>query len=102
MEQNILDVLDILTYISDAQTYELLYWNQSAQNFAYNRNAVPSSGCKCYEALFGRTEPCSHCQRGVLSKNGCQKQYNDPRTGRSYLMHSQITEQNKTAAVLFW
>lgn len=100
MEQNLLDVLDILTYISDAQTYELLYWNQSAQNFAYNRNAVPGSGCKCYQALFGQTEPCLNCQHSLLSENGCQKQYADARTGRSYLMRRSITELNGRSSIL--
>lgn len=62
-----LDELDELIYISDLNTYDLLYINRYGLNklgLKYREEAV---GQKCYRALQGKDAPCSFCTNACLS-----------------------------------
>lgn len=58
----VLDNLDVLVYVSDMQTHELLFLN------AYGRERWgESAGRKCWEVLqSGQTGPCAFCTNGKL------------------------------------
>lgn len=59
---NILEGLDALVYVSDMQTYELLYLNKYAKN-----EVGDGVGKLCYETLQGeRTTPCEFCTNDKL------------------------------------
>lgn len=65
--QATMNALDSVVYVSDMQTYELLYMNDYAKKIG-NANI----GGKCYSTLQkGQTEPCSFCTNHLLiDKNG--------------------------------
>ena len=57
----VLDNLDALVYVSDFETYELLYMN------AYGRRVWGSiEGRKCWEVLQNNTSPCDFCTNHLL------------------------------------
>ncbi|RBW51885.1 GGDEF domain-containing protein [Marinobacter sp. F3R11] len=60
--QTILDNLDALVYVSDFDTYELLYLN------AYGRSVWGNfqKGQKCWEVLQNNDGPCSFCTNNLL------------------------------------
>ena len=53
---SIFDSFDEVVYISDPETYEILYMNQSAKNLFGD-----SIGEKCFKAFHDMNEPCSFC-----------------------------------------
>ncbi len=55
--KKVLDRIDELIYLSDVNTYELLYVNSYGRMYF----GEPSKGVKCYEYLTGRTTPCDFC-----------------------------------------
>ena len=48
--QNTLNSLSEAVYISDLETYELVYTNEAAQKHF----GVPAPGAKCYTHLYGK------------------------------------------------
>ena len=60
--KRILDRLDEIAYISNLDTYELLFLNQNGQE----RFGVPAPGTKCYEHLQHKTAPCDFCTNAEL------------------------------------
>ena len=88
----ILDQLDEIIYISDPDTYELLFLNRCARN----KFGELKPGARCYEALQGAEQPCPFCTNETL-KN-CQghrltwvRQH--PEVG-SMLLHDSLIEYN--------
>ncbi len=79
----ILDSMDALIYVSDMQTYDLLYMNQRGRAFLGN-----VAGKKCYQVMFpGQDTPCSFCTNGHLMKNSrpagvYRWEFEDTRNGR--------------------
>ena len=57
-----LDRLDEIAYISDLDTYELLFLNQNGRE----RFGVPAPDVKCYEHLQHKTSPCDFCTNAEL------------------------------------
>ena len=54
-------------YISDMENYDLLYVNQtSCETLGLPREKL--IGCKCYEAIQGRTSPCPFCTNDCLTE----------------------------------
>lgn len=64
--QKILDHLDEIVYISDLETNELLYLNQTGRALF----GTPTPGVKCHEHLQGKAEPCDFCTNRLLRE--CQ------------------------------
>lgn len=59
--QTVLDNIDALVYVSDFDTWELLYIN------AYGRRIWGDiNGRKCYQMLQGNNSPCSFCTNHLL------------------------------------
>ena len=65
--RQLLDGTDTVVQVSDLDTKELLYVNQAAAAFA-GRGKDDLCGKKCYEYMFGASEPCPFCN---LEKNPC-------------------------------
>ena len=55
-------------YISDMDTYELLYVNQHSCE-VLGMPAVKAAGRKCYEVIQGRTSPCPFCTNNKITEN---------------------------------
>lgn len=84
---------DIL-YLSDMQTYELYFLSLTRGGKRSYIN-MKGLGCRCYEMLQGRTEPCPFCTNHLLVKD----QYNiwrhhNQRTGEEYFLRDKLIERN--------
>ena len=58
--QNILDRTHTMVYICDRESYEILYLNQAAKNYARNRGES-FVGRTCYQFIRGGCERCRDC-----------------------------------------
>lgn len=72
MEENYLSHLamsnlNAVCYISDMETYDLIYINEEGKKLLGLKN-IDFKGHKCYEVLQGKTEICSFCTNSKLSK----------------------------------
>lgn len=54
-------------YVSEKDTYELLYVNETIKSFV--GTSKPYKGEKCYKYLMGRDKPCDFCKVDKLSKD---------------------------------
>ncbi len=74
----LVDLSDTPGYVSDAETYELLYMNASAMKL-YGVDESEYRKKKCYQVLFGKEEPCSFCTNCsfVDGQRSRWEQYND-------------------------
>ncbi len=68
---SIFDSLDEPTYISDPETYEILYAN-STLTVLLGKDII---GRKCYEALQGLDQPCRFCSNSLIFGEGSRKVY---------------------------
>ena len=60
--KEVLDRIDELIYLSDINTYELLFVNSYGRMYF----GEPSKGVRCYQYLAGRTTPCDFCTNEQL------------------------------------
>ncbi len=77
-------------YISDMDTYELLYLNRES---CKTLQATPDSlkGRKCYEAIQGRTEPCPFCTNPKLKWDEFYEwEFFNPVLDRTFLIKNRI------------
>lgn len=79
-----------MMYVSDAETYELLFLNEAGKK---NFHVESIEGKRCYEVFHGRTEPCPFCSdhfgrtEDIVTWEGT-----NPITGRHYLLKDRIIE----------
>lgn len=67
----ILDMSDDISYITDVDTYELLFMTRAAMRFFNLKDAEEYQGKKCYQILQGQEKPCEFCIRS----GGCENQF---------------------------
>ena len=60
--KEVLDRIDELIYLSDINTYELLFVNSYGRMYF----GEPSKGVRCYKYLAGRSTPCDFCTNEQL------------------------------------
>lgn len=73
-----------LLYITDIETYELLFLNEAGQRSFHIKNFY---GKKCYKVLQGRTSPCPFCNNSDLKEGeNISWEYTNPITKRHYLL----------------
>ena len=65
MDFQLLDYIDSAVYLSDPDTYELVFVNQYCRNQLNISSFTPSQ--KCYEILQGLSAPCPFCNNRQLS-----------------------------------
>ncbi|WP_295579244.1 response regulator [uncultured Oscillibacter sp.] len=77
-------------YISDMETYELLYLNQSACEVMH-RPACEMLGRKCYEVIQGRTSPCPFCTNDKLTEDAFYEwEFDNPVLERRFMIKNRV------------
>ena len=77
-----------LLYITDVETYELLFLNEAGQRSFHISNFY---GQKCYKILQGRDTPCPFCNNHLLKENqNISWEYTNPITQRHYLLKDRL------------
>ena len=62
--KDIIDTSDTMAFVSDRDTYEMLYANRAARDYA-GGPGVPMLGKTCFAYIRGRAEPCENCCIGA-------------------------------------
>ena len=73
--KDIIDTSDTMAFVSDRDTYEMLYANRAARDYA-GGTGVHMLGKTCYEYIRGRAEPCENCcinADGGLKASSCTR-----------------------------
>lgn len=86
----ILNAFDEIIYVSDVQTYDMLYMNT---------NCTKVAGCsdyhnkKCYALLHQRDSPCPFCTNHLLNEDTFYVwEYNNPYLGRYFSLKDKLVE----------
>ena len=84
--QLIADESDNAAYLSDMDTYELLYLNRKARELYRIKSNEDVVGKKCYEVLQGEGAPCSFCTNHLLNTETFYvNEYYNPFVGKYFL-----------------
>jgi signal transduction histidine kinase/ActR/RegA family two-component response regulator len=86
---SIFDSIDEPIYVSDIDSYEILF----ANNFLCNAIGKELVGKICYEELQGFDKPCEFCTNCKLKTNGgntFQWEHSNPITNKDYLLYDRI------------
>ena len=87
---NSIDEITELIYVSDLETYDLLYMNKAGRK-AFSSNAA--AGGKCYQVLQKRDSPCPFCTNQVLHTDKSYGwEFTNPVTGRHYFLKDRLIE----------
>ena len=85
-----LDAYEGNVYVSDINTYELLYLNQHSCD-VLGMPVVKVVGRKCYEVIQGRTSPCPFCTNAKLTEDSFYSwEFNNPVLGRTFMIKNRI------------
>lgn len=77
-------------YISDMDTYELLYLNKHASE-TLQVHADALIGRKCYEVIQGRSSPCSFCTNQYLEEDGTYEwEFYNPNLKRTFIIKDRM------------
>ena len=86
--RSVLDAYEGNAYVSDIDTYELLYLNQTSCEVL----GMPASkvvGRKCYEIIQNRTSPCPFCTNDKICKEEFyQWEFYNPTLGRTFMIRN--------------
>lgn len=99
MDRSILiDELDEIVYLSDPETYELLYVNRPGMKLM-GVTEETLRGRKCYEVIQGFDAPCSFCTTPCLCYEDfyCWE-YTNNHVGRHYLLKDKLIDWNGSPA----
>lgn len=93
---SLLNEISELVYVSDPETYELLFVNQTGCQTLHLENYKHK---KCYEILQGKTSPCEFCTNHRLcDDNFYTWEFTNPSIGRHFLLKDKIIQwRGKTA-----
>lgn len=93
---SLLNEISELVYVSDPETYELLFVNQTGCQTLHLENYKHK---KCYEVLQGKTSPCEFCTNDRLcDDNFYTWEFTNPSIGRHFLLKDKIIQwYGKTA-----
>lgn len=86
---SIFDSIDEVIYVSDPDTYEILYVNQAVRD-AFGRDPV---GGTCYREFQGFDSPCEFCTNEIIRKQNPAAhrwEYHNPVLGRDYAIVDRI------------
>lgn len=68
--QGIINHTNSMIYVSDRDSYEILYANNASRK-AGGENEKVLFGTKCYEYILNRTSPCEDCLMNQVKENQC-------------------------------
>ena len=93
---SLLNEISELVYVSDPETYELMFVNQTGCQTLHLENYKHK---KCYEVLQGKTSPCEFCTNDRLcDDNFYTWEFTNPSIGRHFLLKDKIIQwRGKTA-----
>lgn len=93
---SLLNEISELVYVSDPETYELRFVNQTGCQTLHLENYKHK---KCYEVLQGKTSPCEFCTNDRLcDDNFYTWEFTNPSIGRHFLLKDKIIQwRGKTA-----
>lgn len=93
---SLLNEISELVYVSDPETYELLFVNQTGCQTLHLENYKHK---KCYEILQGKTSSCEFCTNDRLcDDNFYTWEFTNPSIGRHFLLKDKIIQwRGKTA-----
>ena len=93
---SLLNEISELVYVSDPETYELLFVNQTGCQTLHLENYKHN---KCSEVLQGKTSPCEFCTNDRLcDDNFYTWEFTNPSIGRHFLLKDKIIQwRGKTA-----
>ena len=93
---SLLNEISELVYVSDPETYELLFVYQTGCQTLHLENYKHK---KCYEVLQGKTSPCEFCTNDRLcDDNFYTWEFTNPSIGRHFLLKDKIIQwRGKTA-----
>ncbi len=97
--KSILDKFPDFLYISDTDTYEILFMNSSLRSMLKQ----PLAGKKCYQLLQGKSEPCSFCTNDIIKKTKMPHVWDfyNSHVGRHFLITDQIIKWHDGRDVRF-
>lgn len=88
--QDLLDALDEIVYVSDPNTYELLYANRRCRSLLPTRDY---KGKPCYALLQGQPAPCPYCTNARLTPDKFYVwEFNNPSMGRHFLLKDKLID----------
>jgi len=97
---SIFDSLDEIIYVSDPETYEILYVNQAMQN-ALQKKLI---GGICYQEFQGLEAPCEFCTNEIILKKKPAPhywEYHNPARNRDYKIVDRIIKWSDGRDVRF-
>ena len=101
-QEMMLDEIDEIVYVSDAENYDLLYLNKSGRELPANIGRNYQS-TKCHEFLFNSKGPCKFCTMHLLSRD---KYYiwerTNKNTGQHYMLKDKLLDWNGREARIEW
>lgn len=87
---SLLNEISELVYVSDLETHELLFVNQTGCQTLHLENYKHK---KCYEVLQGKTSPCEFCTNNRLcDDNFYTWEFTNPSIGRHFLLKDKIIQ----------
>ncbi len=91
LSQIICDESENVVYISDPETYELIYLNAAARKLYQISPGESLRGVKCYELLQSKDSPCEFCTNKFLSTESYYKwQHHNPGLGKHFLLKDKL------------
>lgn len=89
----IVDESENIVYISDPETYEVIYLNQAMRDTLDLEPGEDYEGRRCYELLQGQSAPCSFCTNAFLTKDKFYtwKHFNE-KLNRYYSLRDKLVE----------
>lgn len=82
----LLDEASDAVVVCDAKNYDLLYLNDVACKLA-KKTKKACMGKKCYEALWDRTAPCTHCANiNLLADTYCEHEFHPDGWEKSFIL----------------
>ena len=83
-----------LVYVSDMDTYELLYMNKKAREMYGFKSMEDLVGRKCHELIMGCKEPCALCNNKELMPGYFKEwSYYNPLVGRHFELKDTMLEE---------
>ena len=91
-DRRLIDELDEIIYVSDPETYELLYMNEPGCKMAGLKPAG-YAGLKCYEVLQCRRAPCPFCTNDRLERGKYYVwEHTNPHLGHHYILKDKLID----------
>ncbi len=92
---DILDTSDSVVYVSDLESYELLYLNKTGKDATNITSDAQFAGQKCYKLLQGKDEPCEFCTNHLLNEDEYYVwTYYNPNLDATYLLKDKLITFN--------